>query len=88
MTSARAAIEPSRITAGLAACRGCPTRRCAPTAARKYLYGRERPYCQLEKLANLDALPDGLEFTIACFPVRLAGLGAAWTRVVAIIDDP
>jgi kynurenine formamidase len=52
-----------------------------------HLYGRERPYCQLEKLANLAALPDGREFTIACFPVRLAGLGAAWTRVVAIIED-
>ena len=24
-------------------------------------------------------------FTVACFPVKLAGLGAAWTRVVAIV---
>jgi kynurenine formamidase len=50
-----------------------------------HLYGRERPYCQLEKLARLDLLPDR-GFTLACFPVKLAGLGAAWTRVVAIID--
>lgn len=53
-----------------------------------HLYGRERPYCQLEKLAGLDELPDAHGFTVACFPVRLAGLGAGWTRVVAIIDEP
>lgn len=51
-----------------------------------HLYGRERPYCQLEKLTNLDALPDPVGFTVACFPVKLAGLGAGWTRVVAIVD--
>jgi kynurenine formamidase len=53
-----------------------------------HLYGRQRPYCQLEKLANLEALPDACGFTVACFPVKLAGLGAAWARVVAILDDP
>ncbi|GAA3192050.1 cyclase family protein [Actinocorallia longicatena] len=53
-----------------------------------HLYGRERPYCQLEKLANLDALPAATGFTVACFPVRLAGLGAGWTRVVAIVEEP
>jgi kynurenine formamidase len=52
-----------------------------------HLYGREQPYCQLEKLANLDALPDSVGFTVACFPVKLAGLGAGWTRVVAVIDE-
>jgi kynurenine formamidase len=52
-----------------------------------HLYGRERAYCQLEKLTNLEDLPD-YGFTVACFPVRLSGLGAAWTRVVAIIDGP
>lgn len=52
-----------------------------------HLYGRERPYCQLEKLANLDALPGPVGFTVACFPVKLTGLGAGWTRVVAIIDE-
>jgi kynurenine formamidase len=52
-----------------------------------HLYGRERPYCQLEKLTNLDALPDATGFTVSCFPVRLTGLGAGWTRVVAIVDD-
>lgn len=52
-----------------------------------HLYGREQPYCQLEKLANLGALPAATGFTVACFPVKLAGLGAGWTRVVAIVDE-
>jgi kynurenine formamidase len=51
-----------------------------------HLYGREQPYCQLEKLANLGGLPDAVGFTVACFPVKLAGLGAGWTRVVAVVD--
>jgi hypothetical protein len=41
----------------------------------------------LEKLADLGALPDAVGFTVACFPVKLAGLGAGWTRVVAILDE-
>jgi kynurenine formamidase len=52
-----------------------------------HLYGREQPYCQLEKLAHLETLPGDCGFTVACFPVKLAGLGAAWTRVVAIVED-
>jgi kynurenine formamidase len=44
------------------------------------------PYCQLERLAGLDALPpDG--FKVACFPLRIAGASAAPARVVAILPD-
>ena len=47
--------------------------------------GREIGYCHLEKLHNLEALPaDG--FTIACFPVKIRGASAGWTRAVAIMD--
>jgi len=47
--------------------------------------GREIGYCHLEKLHNLEALPpDG--FTIACFPVKIRGASAGWTRAVAILD--
>ncbi|MFJ4621043.1 cyclase family protein [Streptomyces sp. NPDC088812] len=53
-----------------------------------HLYGREHAYCQLEKLAQLDRLPAATGFTVACFPVRLTGLGAGWTRVVAIVEEP
>jgi kynurenine formamidase len=52
-----------------------------------HLYGREREYLQLEKLARLDMLPSAQGFTIACFPISIRGLGASWTRVVAIVPE-
>ena len=51
-----------------------------------HLYGRERPYCQIEKLTNLRALPpDG--FSVASFPVKIERAGGAWARVVAFVPD-
>ncbi|MFO1363038.1 MAG: cyclase family protein [Burkholderiales bacterium] len=48
--------------------------------------GRDVGYCHLEKLHNLEALPpDG--FMVACFPVKIRGASAGWTRAVAIFDD-
>jgi kynurenine formamidase len=48
--------------------------------------GRDIGYCHLEKLHNLEALPpDG--FMVACFPVKIRGASAGWTRAVAIFDD-
>ena len=43
-------------------------------------------YCQIERLANLGALP-ATGFTVACFPLRLVGGSAAPARVVAIVPD-
>lgn len=43
-------------------------------------------YCHLEKLANLDTLPDD-GFTVACFPVKLKGGSAGFTRAVALLED-
>lgn len=43
-------------------------------------------YSQIERLANLSALPPH-GFTVACFPLRLVGGSAAPARVVAIIPD-
>ncbi|MBV9048459.1 MAG: cyclase family protein [Solirubrobacterales bacterium] len=48
--------------------------------------GRERGYCQLEKLHNLEQLPDD-GFTVVCFPVRIQAASAGWTRAVALVDD-
>jgi kynurenine formamidase len=48
--------------------------------------GRHIGYCHLEKLHNLEALP-GHGFTIACFPVKIRGASAGWTRAVAIFDE-
>lgn len=50
--------------------------------------GREREYCQIERLGNLAALPAPTGFTVACFPVKITGAGAGWARAVAITDDP
>ncbi|MSQ71179.1 MAG: cyclase family protein [Betaproteobacteria bacterium] len=49
--------------------------------------GRDIGYCHLEKLHNLEALP-GDGFTIACFPVKIRGASAGWTRAVAIFETP
>lgn len=47
--------------------------------------GRATGYCHIEKLHNLELLPaDG--FRVACFPVKIRGASAGWTRAVAILD--
>jgi kynurenine formamidase len=48
--------------------------------------GRHIGYCHLEKLGNLQALP-ATGFRICCFPVKIKGASAGWTRAVAILDD-
>ena len=48
--------------------------------------GREIGYCHIEKLNNLEALPPA-GFMVACFPVKVEGASAGWTRAVAIIED-
>ena len=48
--------------------------------------GRDIGYCHLEKLHNLEAIPsDG--FVVACFPHKIRGASAGWTRAVAIFDE-
>ncbi|MGL4438280.1 MAG: cyclase family protein [Bosea sp. (in: a-proteobacteria)] len=46
---------------------------------------RDIGYCHIEKLSNLESLPDH-GFMVSCFPVKIAGASAGWTRAVAIID--
>ncbi|MFI9386632.1 cyclase family protein [Kutzneria sp. NPDC052558] len=48
--------------------------------------GRDREFCQIERLANLDALPRAHGFTLSCFPVKIVGAGAGWARAVAVLD--
>lgn len=45
--------------------------------------GRHIGYCHLEKLHNLESLPSH-GFMISCFPVKIRGASAGWTRAVAI----
>jgi kynurenine formamidase len=47
--------------------------------------GRVTEYCHIEKLHNLEQLP-ATGFTVSCFPVKLKGGSAGWTRAVAIFD--
>ena len=42
------------------------------------------PYCQIERLFNLGALPL-TGFTVSCFPLRIVGGSAGPTRAVAIV---
>lgn len=48
--------------------------------------GREIGYCQLEKLHNLEALPS-TGFELMCFPVKVKGASAGWSRVVGIVEE-
>lgn len=48
--------------------------------------GREIEYCHLEKLHNLELLPPS-GFFVCCFPVKIKGASAGWTRAVAILDE-
>ena len=47
--------------------------------------GREKEYCQIEKMANLDQLPPH-GFKVACFPAKIKGASGGWTRAVAILE--
>jgi kynurenine formamidase len=51
-----------------------------------HFLGRDQPYIQIERLTNLQALPQPFGFKISCFPVKLKGADAAWSRVVAMFD--
>ena len=61
------------------------------TADSAYLWpahfvGREREYCQIEKLAHLGDLPGATGYTVACFPVAVHRASAGWTRAVAMVE--
>jgi kynurenine formamidase len=48
--------------------------------------GRDIGYCHLEKLHNLEVLPP-FGYTVSCFPHKVKGGSAGWTRAVAILED-
>lgn len=50
-----------------------------------HLVGRDREYCHMEQLVNLDALPY-TGFKVAVFPLKIVGASAAPARVVALLD--
>src|SRR5699024_10131785 len=52
-----------------------------------HFVGKEKEYCQIEKLANLDQLPNPTGFKVACFPINIKSASAGWARPVAIFHD-
>lgn len=50
-----------------------------------HFVGKDKEYCQIEKMANLDRLPTPFGFKVAVFPVKIKGASGAWARSVAII---
>lgn len=49
--------------------------------------GREVEYCQIEKMANLDALPRKTEIPLVTVPISVAGASAGWVRPVALFEE-
>jgi kynurenine formamidase len=49
--------------------------------------GREKEYCHIEQLANLDKIPRPYGFKVAVFPVKIAKATAGWARAVAILGE-
>lgn len=48
--------------------------------------GAEAAYFQMEKLHNLEALPP-FGFDVICFPIKIKGASAGWTRTVAVLHN-
>lgn len=49
--------------------------------------GREKEYCHIEKLANLESIPVPFGFKVAVFPIKVKGGSAGWCRPVALIPE-
>ena len=49
-----------------------------------HFYSRKREFIHIERLANLEKLPN-YGFKIICFPVKIKETGAAWARVIAVM---
>ncbi|MDE2410362.1 MAG: cyclase family protein [Sphingomonadales bacterium] len=43
-------------------------------------------YCHIEKMHNLEAIPS-TGFMISCFPNKIKGASAGWTRAVAVFEE-
>lgn len=48
--------------------------------------GIEKGYCHMEKLTNLDKIPEPHGFKVSCFPIKIKAASAGWVRAVAIVE--
>jgi kynurenine formamidase len=51
-----------------------------------HMLGRDREYCHIEKMGNLDQIPVPYGFWVSCFPVKIERGSAGWLRAVAIVE--
>jgi kynurenine formamidase len=49
--------------------------------------GKEKEYCHIERMANLDKIPQPFGFKVAAFPIKIEGASAGWVRAVAILEE-
>jgi kynurenine formamidase len=49
--------------------------------------GRDVEYCQIEKMANLDALPRRTDIPLVTFPIVVEDASAGWVRPVAMLEE-
>lgn len=47
--------------------------------------GKEKEYCHIENLTNLDQIPRACDFQVAVFPVKISRAGGGWVRAVAFV---
>lgn len=52
-----------------------------------HLLGLEKPYLQIEKLANLDKIPKPYGFTVIALPFKIKGASAGWTRAIVLVEE-
>lgn len=51
-----------------------------------HLVGKEREYCHLERLANLDKIPKPFGFKVSVFPIKIQNASGGWVRAVAMLE--
>jgi len=52
-----------------------------------HVAGRQKEYCHMEQLSNLDKIPRPFGFKVVCFPINISGASGGWVRPVAIIEE-
>ena len=49
--------------------------------------GREKEYCHIENLTNLENIPKPHGFKVAVFPIKIENAGGGWARAVAFVES-
>jgi len=52
-----------------------------------HVAGRQKEYCHMEQLSNLDKIPRPFGFKVVCFPINITRASGGWVRPVAIIEE-